>query len=244
MAALSVQPDKDARLFTCILPKGAGLPLVQALHDYGITASNLSYARGSDVGEPAGKDGIPFPSVKEIVTVVVPGNDAEKMFDYVIEKGNLERPGGGFIYVCALDKAVPFVLPVLPDPVSGEIESAVHELSIPTDSDTRMITCILPKGSGKPLLEALHGRGITASNMYYARGSDVGDAPGRKGVPDQVEKEIVTVVVESKAAEELFEFIVETAQIDRPGGGLIYQGELRKSVPFILPDVPAEPKLS
>lgn len=244
MTESPVQAEKSARLITSILPKGAGLPLVQALHDYGITTSNLYYARGSDVGDPAGKDGIPEAGLKEIVAVIVPQKDADKMFEFVIEKGNLERPGGGFVYVCELDKSVPFVLPELPDPVSGEIESVDTKLSIETDVDTRMITCILPKGSGKPLLEALHGRGITASNMYFARGSDIGDAPGRKGLPDQVEKEIVTLVVANKASEELFQFIVETAQIDRPGGGLIYQGELRKSVPFLLPDVPAEPKIS
>ncbi len=105
------------------------------------------------------------------------------------------------------------------------------------ESNTKLITCILPKGSGRAVVEALHNRGVITSNLYYARGSDYGDPPGKSGMPEPVEKEFVTVVVPPKDADELFRFIHETAQIDRPGGGILYQTSLRKSVPFVLPDL-------
>ncbi len=108
------------------------------------------------------------------------------------------------------------------------------------DIDGRIITCILPKGAGKPLIEAIHQRGITTANFYYSRGSNVGDPIGKDGMQIQEEKEIVTVVVSKKEATDMFEFVIETAGIDKPGGGFIYMGELRKSIPFLLPDVAEE----
>ena len=106
--------------------------------------------------------------------------------------------------------------------------------------DVKLITCILPKGAGKPLVEALHNRGNTTSNMFYARGSDYGDPAGKSGMPEPVEKEFVTVIAAGAEADELFAFIHETAQIDRIGGGIMYQTALRKSALFVLPELPAQ----
>ena len=108
------------------------------------------------------------------------------------------------------------------------------------DSGSKLITCILPKGAGLPLLEAIHKLGVTTTNLCFSRGSDYGDPTGKSGSPEQVEKEIVTVTVKGEESEELFDLMHETANIDRPGGGLIYMTRLRKSVPFALPDIPAE----
>lgn len=113
---------------------------------------------------------------------------------------------------------------------------------VQADTGGRIITCILPRGAGKPLIEAIHQRGITTANLYFSRGSNVGDPIGKTGIPVQEEKEILTVVVSKKEADDLFEFVVETAGINQPGGGFVYMGELRKSIPFLLPDVAVETK--
>lgn len=118
----------------------------------------------------------------------------------------------------------------------------MNTMSIQAETDGRIITCILPKGAGKPLIEAIHQRGITTANIYYSRGSNVGDPIGKGGMQLQEEKEILTVVVSKKEADDMFEFVVETAGINQPGGGFVYMGELRKSIPFLLPDVAVETK--
>ena len=189
MSSASVETGKSSKVITCVLPKGAGKPLVEAIHNYGVTTANMHFARGSDVGDPIDRSGVPAPIQKEIVTVVVPKADAEKMFDYVIEHGQINRPGGGVVYTADLRKSVPFVLPDLPDP--NAVLAAAYEMQVKVDTNTRLITCILPKGAGKPLLEALHGRGVTTGNLCFARGSNIGVAVGKKGLQDQEEKEIV-----------------------------------------------------
>lgn len=238
MSPAMVQTDNDSKLITCILPKGAGKPLLEAIHTYGVTTANMYFARGSDAGDPFDRSGLPVQVQKEIVTLVVPKKDAEKMFEFVIEHGQINRPGGGVAYQGKLDQSVPFVLPELPDPSQPDVPHG-YEMSVKADTEARLITCVLPKGAGKPVLEALHNRGVTTANLCFARGSSIGDLIEKSGLPLQEEKEILTVAVSKKDADEIFEFVAETAQVDRPGGGIVYMGELRKSVPFVLPDLPA-----
>lgn len=230
--------DADSRLITCILPKGAGKPLLEAIHNYGVTTANMYFARGSDAGDPFDRNGLPVQVQKEIVTLVVPKKDAEKMFEFVIEYGQINRPGGGVAYQGKLDQSVPFVLPDLPDPSQPEVPHG-YEMSVKAETEARLITCVLPKGAGKPVLEALHNRGVTTANLCFARGSIIGDPVDKNGLQPQDEKEIVMVITSKKEADEIFAFVAETAQVDRPGGGIVYMGELRKSVPFVLPDLPA-----
>ncbi|MBI4178507.1 hypothetical protein HY522_03665 [bacterium] len=242
--AAGIPREDDTKLITCILPKGSGRLLLESLHNYGVTTANLYFARGSDAGDPVDEGGLALQVQKEIVTVVVSKKDAGTMFDFVIEHANLSRPGGGMAYMGGLTQSVPFVLPELPDTTRGETELPPVESTLATDKDTRLITCILPRGSGKPLLEAIHQRGATSGNLYFARGSNIGDPLGKSGIPPQVEKEIVTVLVGKKEAGEMFDFVIDAGQISRDGGGFVYMGELRKSVPFVLPDMPPEPKPS
>lgn len=236
-----IPTETDSRLITCILPKGAGIPLLESLHNYGLTTANFYYSRGSDVGDPIDRSGMPIQTQKEIVTVVVSGKNADEMFEFVIDHGRIDRPNGGFVYMAELRKSVPFVLPEIKDPARIEL-TAEKGLSIPTEEDTKLITCILPKGGGKSVMEALHQRGLTTGNLCYARGSNVGSPVDRRGLPIQEEREIVTVVVSKEDADDIFLFIAETAQIDQPDAGFMYMDSLRRSVPFVLPDLPPETK--
>lgn len=106
--------------------------------------------------------------------------------------------------------------------------------------DMRQITCILYKGGGLQVLEALHKRGVNAASLHHARGSAIGDPAGRNGIPEIFEKEILTVVVSAEEADEIFDFVFEAAKIDRPHGGFLYMERLQLSVPFVLPSVPEE----
>ena len=57
---------------------------------------------------------------------------------------------------------------------------------------------------------------------------------------EQSEKEILTVVVENNAAEELFDYIYFKAKIDRPHGGIMFIHPLQASTLYELPDLPFE----
>ena len=48
---------------------------------------------------------------QEILTVIVDGDRAEEIFEYIYFQGKLNEPGGGFIFQSGLNRATSFKLP-------------------------------------------------------------------------------------------------------------------------------------
>lgn len=107
-------------------------------------------------------------------------------------------------------------------------------------SELKLITCILYRGGGDKVLKALYKRGIVTTGHRHARGSAIGDPVGWGGLPKQFEKEILTVLVNKSEAEEIFEFIFNIAEIDRPHGGFLYMENLDKASTYKIPEAPVE----
>ena len=105
----------------------------------------------------------------------------------------------------------------------------------------KLITCILPKGIAVALNDKLlQDKGINTGNINNARGVGHISFQGQLKVGDESEREIFSVVVKAEEAEEIFEYIYEHAEIDRPHGGMIYQHALHQSTEFDLPNISAE----
>lgn len=109
---------------------------------------------------------------------------------------------------------------------------------IKVEKRNKRITCILPKGVGLKVVDALlKEKGVTRANVAHARGSDIGDALDRKGMAREVEKEVLEIVVKSGEADEIFEYIYHKANVDRPGGGIMFMAKVSLATPFVLPDI-------
>ncbi|MBT8447878.1 MAG: hypothetical protein KJO38_12055 [Gammaproteobacteria bacterium] len=105
----------------------------------------------------------------------------------------------------------------------------------------KLITCILPKGIAPELLLALKEELDLASiNIHTARGIGKITPLADRGIGEQAEKEVLTVVVTAAQADEVFEFIYDEARIDRPHGGIIFMHALLHASPYILPALPEE----
>lgn len=107
---------------------------------------------------------------------------------------------------------------------------------------SKLITCILPKGGAMPVLKQLKQElGIVTCNINHARGSGRFTPLAHRGVGEQTEKEILSVVVDEARAEAVFDFIFRTAEIDRPHGGLVFQSALEQATQYHIPaELPAE----
>ena len=113
---------------------------------------------------------------------------------------------------------------------------------IPIQTDQRQITAILPTGIGQKVVELLSlERGLTTASLHRDRGVGIVPLIGSKGVGTQVEWELVTVIVTRAQADEVFEYIFDRGEIDRPHGGFIYMGVLQAATQFLLPDVADDP---
>lgn len=104
------------KLIICILPKGIAIKVVKKLkEERGIMSTNINNARGVGKITPLAYRGIAGQSEKEILTVVVPEDQSEELFEYIYTVADINRPHGGLMYMHALPMATPFTLPEIPE---------------------------------------------------------------------------------------------------------------------------------
>lgn len=105
----------------------------------------------------------------------------------------------------------------------------------------KVITCILPKGKAKSIVDKLTGeKNLTTVNVHYARGVGRITPLRHRGIGETSEREILTVAVPSSEAEDMFAYIYDIAEINRPHGGMMFMHTLSISTAFTLPDLPEE----
>lgn len=106
----------------------------------------------------------------------------------------------------------------------------------------KLITCILPKGISKDVVKQLKSeKGIMTANINNARGvGKITPLAYRGIIGGQSEKEILSVVVPAEEADDVFAYIYDKADVNRPHGGLMYMHALQGSTQFTLPDIPDE----
>ncbi len=105
----------------------------------------------------------------------------------------------------------------------------------------KLITCVLPLGVAPPLARALKSeKGIVTAHIGNGRGVGKLTPTAHRRFGDQSEKQILTVVVDAKEADDIFAFIYFEAGINQPHGGLMFMSRADNCVPLILPDLPEE----
>jgi nitrogen regulatory protein PII len=105
---------QPAKLIHCILPDdGSERRLLTWLREQGITRANSVYCRGHSVLREAvtrrGK--LPEPSLVRMVQIVVEAAEADNLFDRIYEQADIDRPGGGAMFMTPLLFATSFAMP-------------------------------------------------------------------------------------------------------------------------------------
>ncbi len=99
----------EQKLITCITPRGQGPALIRCLVDeLGVVSGNFSPGRG--VSERQGA----FAQEVDILTVVVPTERAEEVFEFLYHRSDLDHSLGRFMFQSPLNAATTFALPELP----------------------------------------------------------------------------------------------------------------------------------
>ncbi len=104
--------------------------------------------------------------------------------------------------------------------------------------NAKQIVCIVPKGIGQQLVEALSSeKGIYNSNFSGARGvGRSGDVQAR-GVGEQREKDVFSVTIDASQADEVFEFLYTKAEMYEPHNGLMYMQAAPKTTVMSIPEL-------
>lgn len=109
----------NAKLITCILPKGRAYGLQRALmEEKDVHSVNFHRARGVGRFSPITARGIGEQQEKEILEATVAEEDADELFEFMFFKGEMNQPHGGIIYMTSLPKATEMLVPDLPLEVS------------------------------------------------------------------------------------------------------------------------------
>ncbi len=107
---------EDAKLITCILPKGKAILIQRALVvEQGIHGVNFHRARGVGRFSPLSKRGIGEQQEKEILEVCVPAAEADALFEKIFFAGEMNEPHGGIIYMTSLTRGMALTMPEMPE---------------------------------------------------------------------------------------------------------------------------------
>ncbi len=89
----------DLSMITCILSMaGSGAHLASVALELGTCVPVVTLGVGTGLRDRLGLLRITVPQEKEIVHLLVPSHDAEGIVRILIEEGNLNQPGRGFVY--------------------------------------------------------------------------------------------------------------------------------------------------
>lgn len=119
MADREVVVLTEISLITCIVQKGMADAIVLAGREAGAQGATVYYARGSGVRERLGVLGVAVEAEKEVVNIVVPNDQVDRVMEAMFLAGELDTPGMGFLYVTPLEKAATYV----PDDVLDRIRN-------------------------------------------------------------------------------------------------------------------------
>jgi len=94
-------------------------------------------------------------------------------------------------------------------------------------SKQKLITCIVRESYAIRSAAALREKfGLQTLNHHFARGIGKSSPLVRRGIGEKTEKVVLSVVVDSKIANKVFEFLYHEAEINRPRGGMIFMNAI------------------
>ncbi len=108
----------DLSLITCIVQRGKANEIVKAAVLAGAQGATVYFASGSGMRERLGLLGMAVEVEKEVISIVVPSEQADHIFEIMYKAGKLDTPGMGFIYSTPLEKAATFI----PDHVFARLQ--------------------------------------------------------------------------------------------------------------------------
>lgn len=102
----------NAKLITCILPKGRALALQRTLlAEQQLVAGNFHFGRGVGRDSHIRDRGIGEQQEREIFELIVPAQKADDLFEFIFFEAGMDEPHGGMIFITDVKMSTEFSLP-------------------------------------------------------------------------------------------------------------------------------------
>jgi len=98
--------DGGRRMIVAIVQRGKADRPIKAALKAGAESAVAFFGRGMGIRERLGLLGLAVEPEKEIVMIVVPEEDAERVVRAMVRAGDLDQPGVGFLFVLPVDEVV------------------------------------------------------------------------------------------------------------------------------------------
>jgi nitrogen regulatory protein PII len=98
---------------TCVIQKGLADTVNTSLLNVGVQGATVHYGVGTGVRERMGILGIAVDVEREIMSVLVPLDQVDRIFERIFLAANLDIPGNGYIFVTPLLQAATYIPPHL-----------------------------------------------------------------------------------------------------------------------------------
>ena len=100
-----VNTARDVTGICCIVQRGQGNPVGRVALDTGACVPSVTFGTGLGVRDKMSLLRITIPADKELIWTTTSSPDADILFNGMIEAGQLDQPGKGFIYMFPLNQA-------------------------------------------------------------------------------------------------------------------------------------------
>ena len=208
----------------CVADINITAALDQCLADIAIPEFFVQRAKQISLVEKRGLLGLHIRTSLEenralIYRMVVPSEYAEGTMRRIAEVTDLKMGGRGCIFAQQVNfsRGTPLVFDIDKlDRLCGKSDS------FPVENHS-LVSCIIPRGSGNSLAEAVLGLGVCVPAVFYGIGVGLRDRLGLMRITVPVEKEIIWFIVPHADAELVEKTLIPRARLDVPGQGFLYK---------------------
>ncbi len=102
-----------------------------------------------------------------------------------------------------------------------------------TSDSPSFITCIVQRGEADKVVNAAIDAGAQGATIYYGRGTGVRQKLGIKGMLIKAEKEIILIITSRELTSQVFDAVVDSAQLNQKGRGFAFLHSIDRAVGFI-----------
>lgn len=172
----------------------------------------------------------PISPRKNVVQMLVPNQDVDRIVELIAETGNLHKQATGAVFSTPCEHA--YVGSTFKSLPNSELASPLPSQSL--NQNLSVVYCIVGRQLSDKVSRAAINAGAHGPIVYYTQGRGLRDRLGWLRITKEAEKELLMVIADEADAEEVFDAMAKAGDLHLPGRGFMYRLPVDKGL-FNLP---------